>query len=724
MERNHLTNKLVMKSNKSKFLWMLTTILICGTITLTSCEDNDNASGQSGSESIPMPAGDTADQLGTKINGLTYVFNADYTGEGAAVVRRAVNSTQNIMDPNVQNIIIHASNVATLTKNESVAISALIIRGGALVMVEPTPQDEINLMEKILKTADDCINGTIDSPLYDELDYEDMEWLYGWAIQGTKDLTDSYNAENYDDRSLEIVGWRGYQVYKSLNVHEGETYTKNSALTIFKEDGSSETTPFEYEEEVVMNDYLFGLQADEAALWLNTKAQEDPAARAAAIKAIASRAGEAQQYIDQIATTQEYHLQLGGIINFKEGNNAPTSRYHKVLLDRRVWAAYSLDKKTDYYCVNQTVKLYNQDLLCGPDNEKKWWDAGNWDKWKNARGYNPFVWAQVYGPYLRRFGLEVYMKDASPRIEQSRPVNATDGGTTITDGISYSLGANLGFSGPQPAGGLSASVSWSQSISRVSPDVRIDAKTNPSNGHLNWQYNIDKEPKSKNSNPDSNHELALDVATKELQLQQAWIWSISSNASTIDIVTDWNMLDRWLTYWKVGMPSFYSHDVYIDEPFSNADLKSQQAVQGYTFDRIQRVTCPPRFKENWSMTIEGDGITGDQKKKIEDYLVAHMSNYYAKSFVLFSYKHGHQKAVVDGKASLQTLDEVGRRVADLQKAYENSNTGEIFRNAGRDAGLPATGSYKIVWRNTDTDTGGAKYDIEEVTISMTASTKK
>lgn len=715
---------------KKTFLWMLTVILLCGTTALTSCKDDDdaNSSEQTGSETVSIPAGETADQLGTKINGLTYVFNADYTGEGAAVVRRAVNSTQDIKDPNVQNIILNASNIAALTENDLVAISALIIRGGALVLVEPTPQDEIDLMEKILKTADDCINGTIESSLFDELDYEKLEWLYGWAIQGTKELTASYSAENFDDRSLEIVGWRGFQVYKSLNVHEGETYTKELGLTVVNEDGTTETTPLAYDETVVMNDYLFGLQADEAAAWMNTKAEEDQTKRAAAVKAIANRAGEAQQYIDKLATAQEYHLQLGGIITIKDGSKV-TSRYHKVLVDRWVWAAYSFDKKTDYYCVNQTVKLYNQDLQCGPDNDQGWWwNSETWEKWKYAREvewHGILLRSDMYGPYLKGFGFEAYVKDASPRIEQSRPVNATDGGTTVSEGISYSLGANLGFSGPNAAGGVSASISWSQSVSRVVPDVKMTAKTDPNTGHVNWQYSIDNVPKTKNAVTGANHTFAVDVAKKELQLQQAWIWSIpNSSASTIDVVTDWNMHDQWLTWYADGGP-YHTSEYYIDEKFSNTDLKSQQAIQGYTFDRIQRVTCPPRFKETWSMTIEGDGITGDQKKKVEDYLVAHLSDQYVKSFVLFSYKNGHQKTVIDGKTKLETLDELGRKVAKLKADYEaNGNVAEMLRNAGKDAGIPATGSYKIVWRNTDSSGSGAKYDNEELTINLTAPAKK
>lgn len=207
---------------KTKWIGLLTTVLLGGMTTLTSCSDNDNSASdqeEDMTETISMPDSYTEDQLAVKIDGLTYVFDADYSGEGAALVKRAVKRTQNILDPKIRNIILHASNVSQLTTNDLVAIAALIINEGSLVMVEPTPKDEEELINKILDTADDCLNGAIESPLFDNLDYENIEWLYSWAINGVKDLHSNYNIES-DDRSLEIIGWRGYQTYKSLNVHE------------------------------------------------------------------------------------------------------------------------------------------------------------------------------------------------------------------------------------------------------------------------------------------------------------------------------------------------------------------------------------------------------------------------------------------------------------------------------------------------------------------------
>ena len=60
--------------------------------------------------------------------------------------------------------------------------------------------------------------------------------------QGDEYDIDGYNIEG-DDNSLEIVGWRENKTFKSLNVHEGETYKKELEVTFTNEDGTETTTP-------------------------------------------------------------------------------------------------------------------------------------------------------------------------------------------------------------------------------------------------------------------------------------------------------------------------------------------------------------------------------------------------------------------------------------------------------------------------------------------------
>lgn len=100
----------------------------------------------------------------------------------------------------------------------------------------------MTLLEKLLEVTDNCLYGTIKSPLFDDIDYDNLENFYAWADKETNTIIDGYNIKG-DDNSLEIVGWRENKTFKSLNVHEGETYKKELEVTFTNEDGTETTTP-------------------------------------------------------------------------------------------------------------------------------------------------------------------------------------------------------------------------------------------------------------------------------------------------------------------------------------------------------------------------------------------------------------------------------------------------------------------------------------------------
>ena len=61
-------------------------------------------------------------------------------------------------------------------------------------------------------------------------------------------------------------------------------------------------------------------------------------------------------------------------------------------------------------------------------------------------------------------------------------------------------------------------------------------------------------------------------------------------------------------------------------------------------------------------------------------------------------------------------DEIQKFVYKCKQAStNNSNVIEILRQAGKRGGVPDTGSYTIVWRQTDVD---ANSDREEFTFHM------
>lgn len=715
---------------KLLFIPALTFAVCC---MMTACIDDnaDNPTQEVQINDVSMTTDPTEDQLDVKIQGLTYVFESEYTGEGAALVRRAANRTQNLTDAKIRNIIVPGDKVESLNTEQTTALAALLVRGGSLMLVEPTAEQEIFLIAKIYTAVDNYLNSDEDNPLLDQMDYDNLEWLQNWTREEFKNTLENYDIDAADN-SLEIVGWRDWKIYKSFNVHEGESYMKKLSLETSDEALQPSEQSLEYDEQVELSDYQFGLQADEAAAWMNStgETEETRAQRAEAVRAIALLANEAEQTIDKLATAQEYFLLLGGLVTFKDGNNQ-INRYHKVLLKRNVWSAYSFEKKRDYYCVSQTVTLCNQDLQCGPADEGSWWNCENWDKWqafnKANRTWQSFPRPYIYGPYLSEFKLDMYMKDLTPAIEKAAPANSTSGGETESDGVNMQLGANVGYSSSGPSAGVNGSVTWSHSVSRTSPDLQMTASTNSTNGHVGWSYRIAGPDASSTMSLAVKHGAAKDVATKELQLEHAWVWSIESNASTLNIVTDWSMVDEWLSYHDENFLLFAKLKVYEDrlrESFTNDDMKKgaegQVADKRYSFDRIQRVTCPPRFRQTWSMSIEGDGLTGDQKTKVENYLLDHLTQYYKKSFTLSTYQQGHKKSFNGDKTTMETLDELGREVAKLVQARQtNTNVAQLLKQAGLDAGIPATGSYNIVWRNTDSDIpAGVTCDTETLTVSL------
>ena len=72
-----------------KNFWMLTAILTCG-LMMTACVANEDNEIQRPSDDAytEFPEQPTTDQLKTLIERPTYVFDANYTGEGKAVVAR------------------------------------------------------------------------------------------------------------------------------------------------------------------------------------------------------------------------------------------------------------------------------------------------------------------------------------------------------------------------------------------------------------------------------------------------------------------------------------------------------------------------------------------------------------------------------------------------------------------------------------------------------------
>ena len=698
-----------------KNFWMLAAVLFsCGLAQLmVSCTNSDNIvvyDDNSEKNFVPAVPTPTADQLKVKIDGLTYVMDAQYADEGKALVNRVVNRAATIDDPNLSNIIIYAPQCDKLTHNDCAAIIRLMANGGSLVMVEPTPQLQWNLLAMLFNVASAHLDDSNPHPLLEDLDYDNLLWFTSYADYYCEQLEDkeSYDdlilVENPDDHSACVVALRDNDVYVGMNQYDNETTEEVYNIVLPDVQGNDSvsyqvTMPKSKE----VSDFIFGCHADELAEWLNTPeetAAARQAARYAAAQQIATRAGgTAEQYIDRIAQSQDYHLMMGGRVTFMN-DLAGMIRYHKVLLDRHVYAAYSHEQKRDYYCVDQTITLKNQDLECGPDKKDEWFNPYHWETWQKADGpeWGSIKRQYLYGPYMRKFNIEVGFdknSNVNPRIEQYVPTNSTTGGHTESNGINYSLGGSLGVSGSGPSLNLSGNVTWTHSVSRVVSDINMTASTTDA-GALKWKYEAPGRPKAVyRAFQCAAHEDPTAIQRQEMVVQQAWVWSVATDKQTINLYTDYLLEDEFMSFAGGYFGTFYYKEFYMQKEFNNS-TPDMDASDNYTLSRVQNILCPPRFKQTWSMSITTANTNVDVAK-LEQRLKEKLPAYFMDSYTFCTYKKEH-------KENADKLDPVRTFLNKAFNAFDhNNNVKEILRECGTFAGMPADGKFTITWRHTDPD---------------------
>lgn len=112
------------------------------------------------------------------------------------------------------------------------------------------------------------------------------------------------------------------------------------------------------------------------------------------------------------------------------------------------------------------------------------------------------------------------------------------------------------------------------------------------------------------------------------------------------------------------------------------------------------------------MTTDAEGT---DVVKIKDYLSEQLNQYFLASSVFYTIKPDHKQAYNEGKG-VEEYDEIGRFVFAAKAAFAaNDNVRDILREAGKIGGIPTTGSYTIVWRQTDPSINS---DREEYVFNM------
>lgn len=651
-------------------------------IMLTSCSDNnDNPDDSDSTEHYVIPDADpTADLLSTTINARTYVFGGNYKGEGRALVARATNLESQLLpsegtppNENVENIILHNDQIGSLKNGEAAAMIMVLSKGGAIAIADPVVDD----LKKLVSQLRDIIttylvggNNVAAKYVIHMLDSHTLNRILMW--------TDDFDFSVYLDD-------KGKGDYMTLAI-----FRNNESYVAFDEDD-------------VQSEYHYGLRADRAAEWINTQKSEaqEAAERQEAARMMAHRAGgSAQQYVNEIANSQDFTFDMGIQVKGPQGY----SKYHNCTLKYEIWTAYSKEKQCDVYCMKQTVTAYNQNLNCGPGGERDWYNGKGWDAWDAAKEQHTFLRADVYGPYMRKIYTKCELKDANNKVTIANyaPQNSTSDGQTDAYGFTFGMGLNAGYSGSGPIATGNVNLAWSHTVSRFSADLAMTASPSP-DGVTEWTYlgNSVSSHYSKTPFRDNYHDFASKIQVTTCTLEQAWVWTVAgSKSQTVTIQPTFQLLDEWLTY-ELFLGTYTTTEYLIQ----CGDVKKPTAIV---------INCPPRCIQTWSMSVETQAANADVVK-IKNYLTDQLKQYFLASSTFFTKKPDHKKSYNEGK-KVEEYDEIGKFIYNAKSAF--ATNAEILRQAGKAGGLSDTDSYTIVWRQTDV---GINSDREEYTFSMKAS---
>ena len=139
-------------------------ILLMLTAMLTACvANNDNAAADedAGVIYVQPEAEPTTDAMSVTVDGLTYVFDGGYQGDGKALVARVGNRAASLVlesdKPNeeVENIILHNGNIGKLTDAECAALIVVLAKGGSIAIAEPT----LDQLQALVNRLRSVING-------------------------------------------------------------------------------------------------------------------------------------------------------------------------------------------------------------------------------------------------------------------------------------------------------------------------------------------------------------------------------------------------------------------------------------------------------------------------------------------------------------------------------------------------------------------------------------
>ena len=247
---------------------------------LTACSDKNDTpvdpTPQPGGEVIDPYVEPTTDQMEVKVTAdmpTAVLGQFDENSVGAALIKRLLQTT-NAIDDNTKLVLLDDNAARTISEDDFYSLALIYLNGGYIALQRPTLGVVLAFVLGLEGMAGEIRDEVLkdmgvempEGALADTLRLEDSQLVRN--VNNARALT---RAEDDDPNAvideLLIMSINAYYVIPPYN-EERIVFSK------LEDDNGQESEPVEHKVKNLLNPYHYGMLADGAALWLNTKEQE------------------------------------------------------------------------------------------------------------------------------------------------------------------------------------------------------------------------------------------------------------------------------------------------------------------------------------------------------------------------------------------------------------------------------------------------------------------
>ena len=591
---------------------------------LASCVDNfDNSVINNGDGTTVLKPDETEivdDQMAVTVTEdvpTAVLRNLDEGSTGAALVKRLPVVTSEI-DPDTRMVLVPGSMFADdtdMTKEELDAIVRLSLNGGYLALERPTTGELGNFA--VLYVA----------KLFEMqvLTYQDMFGLDLAAARRAANSSDLMQRTKARLANIEQVAKTRGEAGDDLNEVQAEMIAFGPTdyfmqqkfeeeTTVMASETDSEGNATEAKAEAVKLERtaaVSGELADAAAEWLNTTVKYNAPRRARAFAM--TRSGSGGDAINSIMDASETFT-FNGNIFFPGTDGTPQGRTRRLSIKVSSWGIHNMESNKDYYYLKENV-LMSLGFKKGYNTVYYFSTYPQESRWFSATGYGDYNW--WFGAFFSQYKTSMNLKGSgSITLEASAP--ATDNNsqsTSITIGSSssttttngQSLGITGGFSGENPSGSMSYTLSKSKGyttgtsfsigMSQSAKDLKVTKNTDGKK--VTWTYDgtLPQYYEEKSGNKRSiRHQDPAAILVNDAEMNQEICWSVSNPSGQYTVeVTSTPKLAALLCSDKSG---HWGAHKYVD------------ASDNQTYPHT--LLKPFRAMQTWRMRIENVEYIGEQ----------------------------------------------------------------------------------------------------------------